>query len=292
MEQGGWAAKEDRVVRIELAKLQDGLRSWARKYSREAVNSDLEKVSTPEEDKIVEELKGYCVQTNWCSLLEQMPISSNKVFSVFIQALLAKDVFDNIFPDPFFAFPETVDDSKLPNRAEMRLLYQTMAQLNKKEAQIWRSHMMRVLSAYPSGDKGSLMSDRLQRMASSHAKALINGPAHIFLRDPENQAEVIRRSDDLHRLYHQAGGLALSLWTQRTVIESYGLQRLHEFSSSSSLMTAHRLYHLDEDDKRLDGKKILLCVQPTVLAFGNENAEDYDNSKVWAKAIVLLEGDM
>lgn len=128
MEQGGWAAKEDRVVRHELAKLQDGLRSWARKYSRAAVSSDLESVSALEKDKVVEELKGYCVQTNWCSLLERMPISSNKVFPLLVQALLAKDIFQTIFADPFFAFPETIDDPELPNRAEMRLLHQTMTQ--------------------------------------------------------------------------------------------------------------------------------------------------------------------
>lgn len=128
MEQGGWAAKEDRVVRDELAKLQDGLRSWARKYSRVAVNSDLESVSARQKDKVVEELKGYCVQTNWCSLLERMPISSNKVPPILVQALLAKDIFQTIFADPFFAFPETFGDPKLPNRDEMRLLYQTMKQ--------------------------------------------------------------------------------------------------------------------------------------------------------------------
>lgn len=126
MEQGGWAAKEDRVVRDELVKLQEGLRLWARKYSRSAVNSDMESVSARQKDKVVEELKEYCVQTNWYSLLKRMPISSNKVPPIFVQALLTKDIFQNIFADPFFAFPETFDDPELPNRNEMRLLYHTM----------------------------------------------------------------------------------------------------------------------------------------------------------------------
>ena len=161
--------------------------------------------------------------------------------------------------------------------------------VHKEETEIWRAHLIRVLSAHPSGGKGSLMPDRLHKMASSHAKTLINGPAHIFFREPESQAEVLRRRDDLQSLYHQAARLALSLWAQRTVIASHGLQRLHEFDSSSLLMTAHRLHHLDEDDNRLDGRKILLCTQPAVLASGNENGENYDKSKVWAKAIVLVE---
>lgn len=128
-------------------------------------------------------------------------------------------------------------------------------------------------------------------MASSHAEEIINGSVHIFLREPESETEVIKRNIDLCNLYHQAGELAWSLWAQRTVIVSHGQQSLHEFSSSSSLMAAHRLHHLDEDDKRLDGRKILLCTQPAVLAFGNEHGEHYDTSKVWAKAIVLIEGD-
>ena len=55
------------------------------------------------------------------------------------------------------------------------------------------------------------MLGRLQRMTSSYAKNFINGPAQIFLRGPEGQTGVIKRIDDLHSLYHQAGELALSL---------------------------------------------------------------------------------
>lgn len=128
MEKGGWAAKQDSVVRDELAILQDRLRSWAREYSMEALNPDFESVSDDQKDKFVKELEGYCLQTNWCSLLEQMPKSLKKVPPVLVQALLTKDIFQNIFTDPFFAFPETVGDPKLPDRAGMQLLYRTMIQ--------------------------------------------------------------------------------------------------------------------------------------------------------------------
>lgn len=312
MKKGGWAAKEDRVVRDELGILQDRLRSWAKKYSRTTLDSDFESVSARQKVQVVKELNGYCVQTNWHALLEQMPISSNKVPSVFIQALLAKDIFQHIIADPFFAFPDAIDDPELPNWAEMRCLYRTMIQckppvlngkrrlpltndfiVNNAEAQLWRSQTIRLLSTSRtnSSDKGSSMPHRLRRMASSFVEDFINGPAQIFLPEPENQAGVTRRSDDLHSLYHQAAELALSLWAQRTSIACYGQQHLHEFNSSSPFMTAHRLQHLDEDDTRLDGRKILMCIQPAVLAFGNEDGEDYDKSKVWAKAVVLLEGD-
>jgi hypothetical protein len=54
------------------------------------------------------------------------------------------------------------------------------------------------------------------------------------------------------------------------------------------MMRAHRLHLLDEDDTRLDGKRILLCVQPAILAFGSENAEHYNQHKVWSPAVVVM----
>jgi hypothetical protein len=56
-------------------------------------------------------------------------------------------------------------------------------------------------------------------------------------------------------------------------------------------MSAHRLQQLDEDDERLDGNRILACIQPAVLAFGNESGENYDTSKLWANAVVLVEAN-
>jgi hypothetical protein len=56
-------------------------------------------------------------------------------------------------------------------------------------------------------------------------------------------------------------------------------------------MSAHRLHQLDEDDDFLDGQRVLACMQPAVLAFGNESGENYDTSKVWASAVVLVAGD-
>lgn len=157
---------------------------------------------------------------------------------------------------------------------------------------MWRSQMIRVLSkSLTNSDEQPLMPGRLHRMASSYAEDFINGPVQIFLREPGSQAGVTKRIDDLHSLYHRAGKLALSLWAQRTVTAIHDPERLQKFNSSSPLMTAHRLHKLDEDDTRLDGRKVVLCVQPAVLAFGDGNGEAYDRSKVWAKAVVLVEGD-
>lgn len=51
-----------------------------------------------------------------------------------------------------------------------------------------------------------------------------------------------------------------------------------DFAIASPIMVAHRLHHLDEEDRRLDGKQVLLVFRPVVLAFGTVNAEHYETS--------------
>jgi hypothetical protein len=60
------------------------------------------------------------------------------------------------------------------------------------------------------------------------------------------------------------------------------------FGVTNPVVRAHRLHQLDEDDRRLDGKEILLFLQPAILAFGSETAEHYDKYKVWAPAVVVV----
>lgn len=66
-------------------------------------------------------------------------------------------------------------------------------------------------------------------------------------------------------------------------------QHLPVFHVANPAMSAHRLHQLDEDDPKLDNKKTLLVVQPAIIAFGSENAEYYDRSKIWAPAIVVVD---
>jgi hypothetical protein len=86
-----------------------------------------------------------------------------------------------------------------------------------------------------------------------------------------------------------AAQLALILWGQRAAIAVRTLHELPLFRIGDEGVSAHRLHHLDEDDTRLDGEEALLLVQPAILAFGSESAEHYDQHKVWAPAVVLLD---
>jgi hypothetical protein len=127
MAKGGSAPKEDRLVRNELTKLQDGLRQWARKYAVGAIG-EFDGIPSQQKDHVIGQLEGYCVQTDWNCFVRQAPIPQNKIPYVLVEALLAKDIFGQMFADPFFVFPETNNDSTLPARTGMHLLYATMRQ--------------------------------------------------------------------------------------------------------------------------------------------------------------------
>jgi hypothetical protein len=61
------------------------------------------------------------------------------------------------------------------------------------------------------------------------------------------------------------------------------------FSSKKTFMTPHRLHHLDDDDEILDGHRVVLVTQPLIVAWGDENGENYDSYKIWANRTVCVE---
>ncbi|KAM0091074.1 hypothetical protein ACP6JD_005518 [Aspergillus fumigatus] len=225
----GYIPKEDQSIRDELSNLTESIRSWAKKNCFISF-ADLEEVPKPEKDMVIHQLTGYCSQPDWNSTMREISIPQNKVPMVLLHALLAKDLFEQIFTDPFFAFPKIDGDHTTSTE----------------------------------------------------------GSARTLLRKVENPEAGDRRAQELQSLYDGAAQLALSLWTQRAFMTCRSLEELPPFTVSNPVMRAHRLHHLDEDDTRLDGKRILLCVQPAVLAFGSENAEHYNQHKIWSPAVVVV----
>jgi hypothetical protein len=162
--------------------------------------------------------------------------------------------------------------------------------VDETEAHIWRSQMLRLLSVPPvDSATDSLLSYKIREVSTGLAVEFLKGPIRLLLRQTQDNADHGKRDQELQRLYHGAGELSLSLWTQRTWMRRYHLSELADFRTDHSMVTAHRLHHLDEDDHRLNGKKILAVIQPAIVAFGNEDAEHYNNGKIWAKAVVIVD---
>lgn len=161
--------------------------------------------------------------------------------------------------------------------------------MNESDAHIWRSNILQSLSKSSSTNTKSFVQQRVDRICNMLAGNFMSGPVSMLLRPITNDGSYTSRMKELIALYIQAAQLASSLWAQRTYMDCWGQQRLPVFQIANPALSAHRLHQLDEEDLKLDGKKTLLVVQPAIIAFGSENAEYYDRSKIWAPAIVVVD---
>lgn len=124
-----------------------------------------------------------------------------------------------------------------------------------------------------------------RKLIVEQPKGLFNStPLYLF----KSTSNAKSREIGLKVIYSIAFKLAQCLWTQREWLDVKPQDSYEIFDVADQQMVAHRLHHLEEGDKRLNGRATLLCVQPAIIAWGNENAEDYDVSKVWSRATLLL----
>ncbi|KAE8135469.1 hypothetical protein BDV38DRAFT_252370 [Aspergillus pseudotamarii] len=282
----GWAPMEDRLIHDELSKLAGYIRSWAKRHSA-ASPTALQGIPGEDKDMIMKGLGQYCSEHDWDSLVQKIPIPSGKVQAILLQALLSKVVFETLFADCFFTFTRIEDDNTTPERDEMVKVYSAMRQVDEAAAHAWRSQTLRILSTAADPNAISFLQERIERLSRELAtKFLTSLPSHLF--SQAGRAEDIRkREQELQSLFNGAAQLALSLWTQRPFMVCW--TEHHNFAINHPEMSAHRLHHLDEDDTRLDGKKVLLFLQPGILAYGTADGQNYNQRKVWARATVLMD---
>ncbi|KAF7593203.1 hypothetical protein BBP40_011833 [Aspergillus hancockii] len=286
---GSWVTKSSRQIREELSSLEEGLRHWAEKYSVGEISA-LESKSNEEKNLILEQLKGYCAEREWTTLVKKLPKIVDHVPALLTQAALAKDIFGSIFANPFFAFRESKEPSTAHFVQTLSYLYASMLEaVNKEEAHIWRSQTLRLLATSPPNSvHNAPLRGKVETVTSELALEFLGGPIRALLCQ-HNDSWVTQRNQELYQLYHTAGELAISLWTQRSYVKCYNMEDLPVFRADHPVMSAHALHRQHENEPGLDGKNALIVVHPAIVAFGNEYAEHYDLCKVWAKGIILVD---
>ncbi|KAA8647811.1 hypothetical protein EYZ11_010429 [Aspergillus tanneri] len=285
-----WASKSTARVREELSILEKRMRSWAVKYTVSDPR-DLEQVTAEEKNSVLKELDGFCIERDWDRLMRTMPIVLHRIPALLTQAMLSRAIFTGVFVRPFFAFTESEEETT-DDWASSRMLtsiYTAMMDVNESEAHTWRSQMLRILSTPPPDSTESVLHQRMREVINELAVDFLNGPIQALFRPPKENLEIVRRNQELYNLYHDAGELALSLWRQRAFMKFHNLHGLQIFRTGNPAMAAHPLQQLDMDDERLDGKRVLLVVQPAIVAYGDEDAQNYDMCKVWAEGVVLVD---
>jgi len=136
-----------------------------------------------------------------------------------------------------------------------------------------------------------MASGMIDEVCRSHASRFVNPATQPLLQKMEESTRD-QFLKELSNLFANAGHLSFRLWTQRPSIALRDLSNLptRTFNANSEYLEAHALHkHDDPKDPRLDGMKTKVVVHPAVLAYGTHDAEQYDQSRIWAKAVVWLE---
>ncbi|KAB8205489.1 hypothetical protein BDV34DRAFT_213078 [Aspergillus parasiticus] len=102
-----WLPYDDEDIHKKLRIIQERLQEWSVEWAT------LEKqLSDEEKQKLIAGLEGYCLQADWDSLVERLPSNISELLPLILsQALVAKDLFQNVVEDPFFYLNE--DGAKL-----------------------------------------------------------------------------------------------------------------------------------------------------------------------------------
>ncbi|KAF3401417.1 hypothetical protein DPV78_005474 [Talaromyces pinophilus] len=284
LKKGTWMPKEDHRVREEFVKLEENIRTWAKTYALSDISTLQAKITeTAEKNRVLSKLDGY-YDGDWDRLVScTKSLVQKRLPRILVQALLAKDIFEKIFDNPFFFLNEETEDEeqfRSPFGTQLIALYSEMEKVNEAQAHIWRSDTLRLLYVKTQ--------DVRKRISVKRAQAFFQGPVQSLCADLTDSKKS-KCKEELQEVYIRAADLSASLWTQRTHMRNDGLRQLEAFSIESSEMMAHPLYRLDDDDTCMDSREVLLVVFPLVTACGNDDGESYDQRTVWAKAIVLVE---
>ena len=161
-------------------------------------------------------------------------------------------------------------------------------------------HQWRAMTARMISTNTSDIAEQGTSSAPTHAQSLKNDAYATFadkvvttckalLRDLDDEEASVRRAE-LRGLFERAGNLACQLHGQHVKIRVLlSPQEFGNFHVNSKIMEAHTTMDIEEDDHSWDGKPIDLVMHPGLLAYGNESGENYDQFKVWSKAVVWMQ---
>ncbi|EED11763.1 hypothetical protein TSTA_109420 [Talaromyces stipitatus ATCC 10500] len=202
-----WMPRDDDYVREWFITLQEDIDHWARSCALQAQITDSGK------NNVLSELDGYVRNRDWDTL-----VSGTKNYArILVEALLAKDIFENIFGNPFFCFDEETkqeEQSRPSFGTQLLELYHEMQKVNEVGAHIWRSDTLRLLNMLTHPGQESNLTSKVQE-----AKRLLNniqvpdnvhlpqsGPEPFFCFNKETKQEEQSRPSfgtQLLELYHE-----------------------------------------------------------------------------------------
>ncbi|ERF72258.1 hypothetical protein EPUS_02145 [Endocarpon pusillum Z07020] len=168
---------------------------------------------------------------------------------------------------------------------------------NERMTRAWRQLTAKVLnlgddSVVGNANEGEDGLESLARVRGVYYERLaedIRGDAYYLLKGLDENRSRIRFEDLLH-LIRTTGALCAELWAQEAQmrLSSQDFEMETVFSSDSQLLRPHSCMCLDAMDRRYDGRKVMLVVEPGLYASSNEDDKDYGEWRPWIPAIIWL----
>ena len=121
--------KEDHRVREEFVKLEENTRVWAKTYALPNISTLQAKFTDTEKNRVLSKLDDY-YDGDWDRLVScTKSLVQKRLPRILAQALLAKDIFEKIFDNPFLCFNEETENAesyRSPFGTQLIALYSEM----------------------------------------------------------------------------------------------------------------------------------------------------------------------
>ncbi|MCJ1462871.1 hypothetical protein MMC07_001475 [Pseudocyphellaria aurata] len=268
------AVLADSEIREELECEFANMKDWAKKWAVLELtrsSNDYESSSLQKElQKVV--LVGTPPKQSTKDLLKQVRPR------IAVHALLAHFIAERIFQPCFLPLDEAAKTSSAATfSTAMTHLFDLFLRKNTVEAHAWRAQTLKLLpAAYP---PTCTTDDGL-------ANDFLAGPSKLLLKQQQTNQQ-----QELTAIITSTRALSSNIWKRRVALEIRGLDyyKRQPYRGDSDEMEAHRVHRLEEGGRERDGSAVQMVVQPGFFARGDEDGKGYERTKVWGKAVVLLE---
>ncbi|KAK2758811.1 hypothetical protein FQN54_003503 [Arachnomyces sp. PD_36] len=295
LRKGNSAFMDDGEVRNKLFDLRESCRAWSTNYSMSGGLPDLDESS-------METLLWTLTSSERMVLKEQniTVIGNLKQGSmVILNGLLLQFICSRIIEQPFFFLQSSFEQGQT---REVREFLDDLSNSPLNNVHDWVSTTLdmlapTVLEATNTNENfiWDGISEPRSRFYGECAKEFINGihPAKMLL-SPQSENCEFERITSLKDIMKEAGELSIRLRKQRTGIRCLYLDspKLTQkgFQADSGLMEFHESMCLEEGTRTLDGKEIIMVVEPAIIAHWTDGSDEVEKEKVWAKSVVWVDG--
>ncbi|KAL5340610.1 hypothetical protein BJX70DRAFT_396591 [Aspergillus crustosus] len=260
-------------------------------------------------------LQDFCVQDDFDSIVSRLsPVHRKGVLVIFAKVYLMKTIVENFLSHPFWyaeglSPEEKVDTRKAPwvgVTPDGRVLERFLARFEEEDplyARHWRNATARLCNSMYDEDGRNpfgeiLRSRRHARCHSLASKILQNNTFRCLLARSASSKDTDNRKNGLGNCLTQALDHIIKMVSSQSDIKFRKFDDLDpQLLHKSEIMEAHYLHKLQkaEDDVRkvvdirLDGHKVLIIGQPSIVYMWKEPSEKEFHEKMVCKAVAVME---